>query len=316
MLLRCSLPLLILVKCVIQATANDKTYLDPDADYKDDSQACKKWYPNPVATYCADDFPAETTQKLQVHKGYIALAKEFENDPTVDFSVVNCYWSKNYKKICAKYGVDALPTLRIIHDGRYNHAQMKRHTMPEVDAMVREKLDWWSQRCPEGAFERKGAVPSLCSKRFMDKSEKNKWMVIWYSKEAASTGSLVTAVNEVAADLGNPGSKEKQAATLMALKKNKAYEKFKFGSAQGALKDRLQTIGPLVKVAGVCCDCSADDEKFCKRKLGSDAMEYLPFSSWFDGELREFSKAEVDRAELMEYVLSNFGILQEEQEEL
>eukprot|EP00931_Biecheleriopsis_adriatica_P055280 TRINITY_DN32634_c0_g1_i1.p1 TRINITY_DN32634_c0_g1~~TRINITY_DN32634_c0_g1_i1.p1 ORF type:complete len:337 (-),score=56.04 TRINITY_DN32634_c0_g1_i1:43-1053(-) len=333
--LRLSLPLLVLAKCATRTTAADadQTYLDQDADYMDDSQACKRWYPNPVATYCPDNFPAKTPQKLQVllltshacgachvvQPGFIALAKNYAQDPSVDFGVVNCYWAKNYDKICHSYRVDALPTLRIIHDGEWDRTKYKRHDKQEVDAMIRDSMTWWSKRCPLAGFEIGGIVQSLCSKRFMDKSEKHKWLVIFYSKQGSSSSTelLVKIVKQVAADLGNSkdsGSKAKKQEILMALRQSKWYAKFKFGSVQGALKDLLQTTGPLVKVAGVCCDCSTEDKNFCKQKLGSDSLEYLPFSTWFDGELREVTKMEVNRAELMEYVLSNLGVLKEQEE--
>eukprot|EP00440_Ansanella_granifera_P015982 gb/GFBE01017362.1/.p1 GENE.gb/GFBE01017362.1/~~gb/GFBE01017362.1/.p1 ORF type:complete len:318 (+),score=69.79 gb/GFBE01017362.1/:1-954(+) len=313
---------LLLVSCASALAGFARAKVDDDDDYKDDSKACSKWYPAPVEHICHENFPKPTTEKLWImlfssHSCYkckflvdtmVKLAKEFKNDPSIGVGVVNCYWRKNYRELChPKHKVESLPSLRIIENGKFlTYSSGIDQTAEGLERLVRQKLAARAQ-CASGVFTSTSAAQPLCSGRFPQQGDKQKWLVVYYSKTGAASGNLESVVNTLAEALGH-SDEEKITQRDRLVKLARAHD------VEVKLpKHGLTRKEPLANVGAVCCDCTPKDQSFCKQQLGDDAT--LPTSAWVvDGELREVQVIQESVSELVEYALSNLGFVTVQEE--
>lgn len=296
-----------------------------DEDYKDDTKACVTWYPKPVENICYSNFPEKTSDTFwimlfsshachhcsSVVKGFANIAKMQKNTPGVRVGVVNCYYAKNYRELCAPHKVDALPTLRIIDHGKYDVPRKPRHTMAEIEQLVSEALS--SGTCPEAVpGSSRSAVP-VCKSRFPASDKTSRWLVLFYAKENAA--SLLSIVEQVSVELGNTGADVTSKWGVITKRDRLLAIKDQYG-----LSMDLPAEGPfgkreLVKVGTMCCDCDAEQQAFCSEKLGADTS--LPVVAWFEeGVQRETERlqdpasgATALQAGLMEYAMSQLGLI-------
>eukprot|EP00930_Biecheleria_cincta_P091017 TRINITY_DN80500_c0_g1_i1.p1 TRINITY_DN80500_c0_g1~~TRINITY_DN80500_c0_g1_i1.p1 ORF type:complete len:324 (-),score=38.29 TRINITY_DN80500_c0_g1_i1:177-1148(-) len=292
---------------------------DDDEDYKDDTKACRTWYPKAVENICHSNFPEATSDTLwimlfsshachhcsSVVKGFANIAKMQKNNPGVRVGVVNCYYAKNYRELCLPHKVDALPTLRIIDNGKFDVPRMPRHTMAEIDQLVNEAMS--SRTCPEAVpGSSRSAVP-LCRMRYPSSDTNSRWLVLFYSKENA--GPPLSIAEQVSVELGNAGGTEKTSDWSDMTKRDRLLAiKGKY-----SLSIDLPGEGPfgkreLVKVGTMCCDCNSEQQAFCSEKLGADNS--LPVVAWFEeGVQRETERMQDSASGLMEYAMSQLGLI-------
>lgn len=293
---------------------------DDDEDYKDDTKACVSWYPKSVENICYNNFPQPTSDTLwimlfsshacyhcsSVVKGFASIAKMQQNTPGVRVGVVNCYYAKNYHDLCFPHKVDALPTLRIIDNGKYDVPRKPRHTMAEIEELVSAALS--SRTCPEAVPGSSRSTVPVCKVRFPASDTTSRWLVLFHAKENAAP--LLSLAEQVADELGNAAGTKWSGMTkrdrLLAIKD-------KYG-----LSIELPGEGPfgkreIVKVGTMCCDCDTEQQAFCSEKLGADNS--LPVVAWFEeGVQRETERMQDSASGLMEYALSQLGLIDSKEE--
>lgn len=137
-----------------------------------------------------------------------------------------------------------------------------------------------------------------------------------YSKAAPACGKLLGVANAVSMQLGNKAKSDANSKWTGMKKRDRLL------AIQGHYKFdvELPKEGPhgfdaLAKVGGICCDCTADEEAFCKTVLGDDSGSNLPMVAWFEkGKSVGIESIRESPRELMEFAFSHLGFMRSREE--
>jgi len=282
--------LLLLVPAVVDAKAATKS-----------SARCNGLYTTPVTNLCEKDFPADkvhfvlfyrpdSTGCQKVKPSFEKLAKQFSDNADVVIGAVDCV---KYQDVCQKYSVHSHPTFKGFLAGKakpYN-------SVPEVAAMKtyvedlakKQGSKGGSLKCEKGPFTSptKDAVIPLCDEHFPDEGAKNPWIVAFYKKTDTDAHDNI---NRIALDLGNEPEKKSKAQK----KARKQRERLKDLAEKYEFDVDLPKKGPsgtdaILKVGGVCCDCTEKSPVLCADKYGlvfvsKGKLEPLKVENWDAGD--------------------------------
>lgn len=241
------------------------------------------------------------------------LGRELKNHKEIGIGAVDCDIDR---AVCSKYGVNGFPSLKAIVGGKgksYNGAREKDAIKEFIERVAKNRgTKGGSAKCPQGVYKSKvkDAVVPLCEEHFPDEKAKNEWLVVFYNSKDSDSAKLKTALNSLAADLGNdPPDMSK------ALKKQKKRrDRLNDVSGKYDVQVSLPKKGPfgmdaLAKVGGVCCDCGEDAEAFCASslKIGETDLK-APQAFWVAKGMRTIIQdAEMTAENLAKHTLQKLG---------
>merc|ERR1711972_337785 len=117
---------------------------------------------------------------------------------------------------------------------------------------------------------RKDAAFVLCDANFPSTTSKDTWLVLFYSQDQnTEVGKYFDVqLNKIAKDFGNDPPKGKKSKAWKHKKRiDFLADKYDFTNDLTLPKKGLSDTSPLIKVGGVCCDCSPVPAK-CEENSG------------------------------------------------
>eukprot|EP00930_Biecheleria_cincta_P071852 TRINITY_DN59307_c0_g1_i1.p1 TRINITY_DN59307_c0_g1~~TRINITY_DN59307_c0_g1_i1.p1 ORF type:complete len:342 (+),score=89.83 TRINITY_DN59307_c0_g1_i1:64-1026(+) len=248
-------------------------------DKKKSAKKCHGSYSTPVQNLCEKDIPADKVHLVLFYKpdstgcqkvkpAVEKLAKKLSDDKSD--SVIGAVDCAQYQDVCQKYGVYNFPTFKGFLAGKpkpYNGEKEVDDMKQFVEDLAKKQgSKGGSLKCEKGPFTSpaKDAVVPLCDAHFPDEGAKNPWLIAFYRMSDLDARDKI---NRISIDLGNEPEKKSKAQK----KAKKQRERLKDLAEKYEFEVELPKKGPsatdaLLKVGGVCCDCTKGPSKLCTDK--------------------------------------------------